>query len=221
MERPLGDCGRPSSRVIGVTGGIASGKSTVVAELARLGAVTLSADEIARRIVEPDGPAYAAVVDAFGPEVLREDGRLDRAALAERIYADPAERRRLESLLHPIIMKEIDARIEVFRSFPPNDPPVMAVEIPLLFEVGAEGRVDGVLTVAVEQEVQFSRLKQRTHWPDTRVRNAILSQLPLPEKIRRSRWVVRTDGDVADTLKQTRALWHHITQSLKEDPPCP
>jgi dephospho-CoA kinase len=203
-----------------VTGGIATGKSVVLSELSRLGAVTFSADRIAREIVEPGEPAYEKIVGAFGPSVLSEDGRLNRAALAQRIFADAEERRILESITHPIIMKRLEDRIEAFRANPPNDPPVAAAEIPLLFEVGAESLVDAVLVVAVELPVQIARLKKRTGWADDQVRASIESQLPQPQKIARADWVVSTDRDLNDTLAQTRAFWHHIIQSLKEDPPC-
>jgi dephospho-CoA kinase len=196
---------------VGVTGGIASGKSTVLAELGRLGAVTFSADAIARRIVEPGGPAYGPVRDAFGPSVLDVEGRIDRAALAARIFGDPESRKLLEALMHPIILKELGDEIAAFRAHPSNDPPVAAAEIPLLYEAGAESMVDVVLAVSAEPERQIARLKQRTPWPDSQIRAALDSQIPLSEKRARADAVVTTDGDLSDTLAQTRAFWDRIT----------
>jgi dephospho-CoA kinase len=196
--------------VIGVTGGIASGKSTVLEELARLGAVTVSADEIARRVTEPDGPAYPLVVEAFGKKVVGPEGRLDRSALAARIFADPNERKRLEAILHPVILDEVRRELDAFRAHPPNDPPIAAVEIPLLYEVGAEGLVDLVLVVAVEHERQIQRLKQRKSWTDAVIQDALRSQMPLAEKAARADAVIHTDGDLADTQAQTQAFWNRI-----------
>ena len=199
--------------VIGVTGGIATGKSTVLEELRRLGAVVFSADEIARRIAEPDGPAFAPVVEAFGTGILGGDGRIDRAALAARVFADPDARRRLESLMHPIILSQLKNDIEAFRHHPPNDPPVAAAEIPLLYEVGAQSLVDTVLVVSAEPERQSARLKLRTRWPDDQIRAAIGSQIPLPRKRALADRVITTDGDLDDTLAQTRAFWETITST--------
>ena len=211
---------RQAPLVIGVTGGIGSGKSTVVEELGRLGAVTYSADAIAREILQPDGPAYQPVVDAFGPEIVRPDGRIDRVTLGERVFRNPDERRRLDALTHPIILGRLRDEIDAFRRYPPNDPPVAAAEIPLLFEAGAESLVDCVLVVALEQDRQFARLKQRSSWPDARIRAAMASQMPLPQKIARADHVISTDGDLPETLAQTRAFWEQITEAFKEDLSC-
>ena len=204
--------GKRKPLVVGITGGIATGKSTVVGELKRLGAVVFDADAIARRIVEPDGPAYGPVVEAFGPGVRDAEGRIDRNAMAARVFSDPEEKRRLESLLHPIILNELGGEIAAFRASPPNDPPVAAIEIPLLFEVGAQSMVDTVLVVSAEPEQQYSRLKQRTSWPDPRIWAAIHSQMPLAEKRARADDVISTDGDLSDTLRQTRDYWDKIVQ---------
>jgi dephospho-CoA kinase len=209
------------SCVIGVTGGIASGKSVVVRELERLGAVTFSADEIARRIVEPDGPAYRPVVEAFGSGILDEAGRLNRAALAQRIFADSEARRTLDAIMHPIILAELRRAIEAFRLQPAHSPPIAVAEIPLLYETGAEGMVDKVLVTALEPCIQLSRLKQRNSWSEAQALAAIQSQIPLSEKAARADWVIRTDGSLEETLSQTRAFWNQITQPLKEESPCP
>jgi dephospho-CoA kinase len=206
--------------VVGVTGGIASGKSVIVRELARLGAVTFSADAIARRILEPDGPAYRPVIEAFGPDIRDENGEVNRAALGQRIFADPDARKRLDALMHPIIMDELRREIEAFRRQPPNRPPIAVAEIPLLYEVGAEGLVDEVLVAALELRLQLARLKQRTSWPEEQALAAIHSQIPLSEKAARADWVIRTDGTLEETLSQTQAFWNHIIQPFKEDSPC-
>lgn len=207
--------GKSSPLVVGVTGGIASGKSTVLEELRRLGAEVFSADEIAREIVQPGEPAYQPVVEAFGPEIVDEEGRIDRGALGALVFHDETARQRLEALMHPIILHRLRTDLEAFRNQPPNDPPVAAAEIPLLYEVGAQSMVDTVLVVTVEQEQQFQRLKERTGWPEEQIWAAIQSQLPLSQKRERADWVLSTDGTLEETRAQVRAFWEKITKTFK------
>jgi len=140
---------------VALTGGIASGKSTVARLFADLGVPVIDTDVIAREVVEPGQPALADVVAAFGPEVLDADGRLDRPRLRERIFADPSARRRLESILHPAI------RAEMERQSHAADGPYQLLVIPLLAEGGRRDHVDRVLLVDVPEAVQVERLMRR------------------------------------------------------------
>jgi dephospho-CoA kinase len=141
---------------IGLTGGIGSGKSTVAALLAARGAVVVDADRIAREVVEPGTPGLAAVVGAFGPGVLAEDGSLDRAALAAIVFADPEARARLDGIVHPLVRAR--AR-EVIAQAAPDA--VVVQDVPLLVETGQAGAHDLVLVVETDLETRVARLLQR------------------------------------------------------------
>ena len=138
---------------VGLTGGIGSGKSTVAAELARLGAVVVDADRIAREVVEPGTPGLAAVAAEFGPEVLRPDGSLDRPALAARVFADPAALRRLGEITHPLVAAESRRRQEVA---PPGA--VVVHDVPLIVENGLADQYDVVVVVGADEDTRTARL---------------------------------------------------------------
>jgi dephospho-CoA kinase len=138
---------------VGLTGGVASGKSTVAALLRELGAVVVDSDVLAREVVEPGTRGLAAVVEAFGPEVLTADGALDRAALGGVVFGDEAARRRLEAILHPLIR----ARAAELEAAAPEGT-VVVHDIPLLVETGQADRFDAVLVVDVPVETQVERM---------------------------------------------------------------
>src|SRR3954464_14631104 len=138
---------------VGLTGGVASGKSTVAAILAELGAVVIDADALAREVVEPGTPGLAAVVEEFGPEVLTDDGRLDRARLGAVVFGDEQARRRLEGILHPLIRARA---AEIESAAPPGA--LVVHDIPLLVESGQADRFDAVLVVDVPVETQVERM---------------------------------------------------------------
>ncbi len=141
---------------IGLTGGIGSGKSTVSALLAERGAVVVDADRIAREVVEPGSPGLAAVVEAFGPEVLTADGALDRPALATVVFADPEARARLDGIVHPLVRHRT---AELVAAAPEGA--VVVNDVPLLVETGQAGSYDLVLVVEAEAEIRVARLVQR------------------------------------------------------------
>ena len=141
---------------IGLTGGIGSGKSTVSRLLAERGAVIIDADVIAREVVEPGTPGLAAVVEAFGAEVLAPDGSLDRPALAAVVFADPESRRRLDGIVHPLVRARA---IEVAAAAPPDA--VLVNDVPLLVETGQASSYDLVLVVEADPETRIARLVQR------------------------------------------------------------
>ncbi|MDW8479128.1 MAG: dephospho-CoA kinase [Xanthomonadales bacterium] len=146
--------------VVALTGGVASGKSTVAAEFARLGAPVLDADEAARAVVAPGSEGLEAVVAAFGPGVLAADGALDRAALRRRVFADERERRRLEAILHPRIERHLREALAALAGRPAPPSYVVAV-IPLLAEVGRYPWIDRVLVVDLPEAAQRERLMAR------------------------------------------------------------
>lgn len=198
------------SIVLGITGGIATGKSTVLRILGELGAETLSADDVAREVLARGEPAYLEVAAAFGSGVIDEDsGEIDRAALGELVFRDSEARRLLESITHPRIIDRLQRRIDDFRRSRPEPDAVLAVEIPLLIECGLEDMVDEVVVVTAEQEAQLSSLTTRNLSREESLRR-IRSQMPIESKVARATRVVSNDSDVRSLESSVRRMWREI-----------
>jgi len=188
-----------------VTGGIATGKSTVVAMLAGHGAGVVDADRIAREVVEPGTPGLQAVVGAFGEDVLTRSGELDRARLAGIVFADPESRRRLESVTHPLILARMAERIAALAA---SGPPCVAVDVPLLFEAGRGADFpDGVLLVYADETTQLRRLQARDGLSDEAARLRIAAQLPIDHKREVATWVIDNGGSRMQTQKAVDLWW--------------
>src|SRR5215472_16890995 len=155
---------------IGLTGGIASGKSSVSEAFLSLGAPVIDADAIARELVEPGEPLQVAVVKEFGPDMLDADGRLDRRALRQLIFRDPARRARLNALLHPAIWQRLEARAAAATQ------PYVVLEVPLLLETGSGDRVDRVLVLDCPEEEQVRRLIRRDQETEAGARAILAAQ---------------------------------------------
>ncbi|ACG74002.1 dephospho-CoA kinase [Anaeromyxobacter sp. K] len=178
-------------RVIGLTGGIATGKSTFGALLRARGAPVVDADALARAAVEPGTPALPEIARTFGAEVLREDGALDRKALAARVFADPEARRRLEAITHPAVrraMREATDRLAA------QGHPLAFYDTPLLYEVGLEALLDAVVVVWAPRDVQRERLIRRDGLDAAEVDARLAAQLPVDEKAARADFVIDNAG---------------------------
>lgn len=193
-------------RRVGLTGGIGSGKSVVARLLAARGAVVVDSDLLAREVVEPGTPGLAAVVREFGPEVLDTDGRLDRAAMARLVFADPDARRRLEAIVHPLVAAAAAARVEGL----PEDA-VVVHDVPLLVEAGLAPAYDVVVVVATDPATQLDRLTRLRGMSRADAESRISAQAPLAEKLAVAGEVVRNDGTLADLEEQVDALWGRLT----------
>ena len=192
-------------RVIGLTGGIATGKSAVAAMLASRGA----ADRLAREVVEPGRPALAEIAAEFGPEVIAADGSLDRPALAAVVFADARRRRRLEAITHPRISALMGERIAAAIA---AGPALVVVDIPLLFENGRAGMVEGVLVVYADVATQLRRLVERDGMSEADARGRIAAQMPVEDKRRLATWVIDNGGDVDATRAQVDAWWAEVVE---------
>ncbi|MDY0269266.1 dephospho-CoA kinase [Trichloromonas sp.] len=195
--------------VLGITGGIATGKSSVVRIFHQLGAVVLSADELAREVVEPGSPLLARLAERFGATVLREDGGLDRPALAAVIFADPRARRDLDGIMHPAIAALAETRLRELSA----RAPLVVYEAPLLFEAGAEGRVDAILVVTADEATQLRRLMARDGIDEAAARARIAAQMPLAEKVRRADYVIDNSGDSEAAEQAVRALFTRLREA--------
>jgi dephospho-CoA kinase len=190
--------------LVGLTGGIASGKSTVSRQLVALGCRVIDADRLAREVVEPGQPAWAAVVETFGREVLLPDQTLDRRRLGALVFADPARRRALEAITHPAITARREATLAAWVA--EGFAGLVILDTPLLVEVGLAGQVDRVVVVYVDPATQRERLRGRDALDDAEAARRVGSQMPLADKVRAAHYVVDNSGTPAETEAQVRAI---------------
>ena len=194
--------------VLGLTGGIAAGKSLVADELARLGARVIDADQLARALVVPGAPVLRQLVAAFGGAILLPDGSLDRARLGAQVFADAGARQRLNAIMHPAIAQLAKERLQAARR---TAAPLVVYEAPLLFEAGAAEQVDRVLVVTVDPDVQCARLMRRDGLDQPAARQRIAAQWPQAQKVQRADFTIDTSGSVAAVRTQVRALFKKLT----------
>lgn len=192
--------------VLGITGGIAAGKSMAAAHFGTLGATVVSADNLAREAVAPGTPALQALVAQFGDAILH-DGSLDREALAAIVFADPASRETLNRITHPAIARLAEERLAALRV---SGTPLVVYEAPLLFEAGAETRVDKVLVVTVTPEVQLARLMARSGLPRTAAVARIAAQMPQAEKAARADFVIDNSGTPEQLQQAVDRLYRQL-----------
>jgi dephospho-CoA kinase len=196
--------------VIGLTGNIATGKSTVARLLAELGAHVIDADQVAHRAIAPNGPAYQAVLKAFGGDLAREDGTIDRQRLAELVFADPAALAKLEAIVHPAVFELIREEIHrVAATANPNEPqPVVVIEAIKLVEAGLSITLcDQVWVVIASPEQQVQRLARQRGMSETEAHRRMAAQSPQAEKIRHADVVIDNSRSLEDTAAQVRAAW--------------
>ncbi len=190
-------------KVIGLTGGIATGKSTVSRMLVEAGLAVLDADLIAREVVQVGEPAYKEIVQAFGSEILARDGSIDRQLLGRLIFAEPSLRQCLNQITHPRIMETIKDRLALFRA---QGTPLVILDIPVLFETGMEAMVDEVWVVACDEDIQARRLQNRDGLSPGEVRARLRAQMPLAEKIKSAQRVIDNSLDIDHTRQQVVSL---------------
>jgi len=193
---------------VGLTGGIASGKSTVADELAARGAVVVDADLLAREVVEPGTPGLAAVVGRFGPTVLTGDGRLDRPALGRIVFADPDARRDLEQIIHPAVR----ARAAEIERQAPSDAVVVHV-IPLLVETGQAADFDICVVVDLDPETQLARLQQRNGLSRDEAEARMAAQASRQQRLAAADRVLHNDGSPAELRAAVGRLWDELQGS--------
>ena len=194
-------------RVIGLTGGIASGKSTVARILARLGAAVVDADQLAREAVLPGTPAHEAIVAAFGPAILQHDGTLDRTALGRLVFADPEARRRLEAITHPAIRALAEQHLSALRKAGTQ---FVLYVAPLLIEARATDRVDEIWVVYADRETQLARLMTRDGLSRQEAEQRLAAQMPMEEKARYGSVVIDNRGPPDELEREVTRLWREL-----------
>ena len=207
-------------RVIGITGGIGSGKTTVAALYRSLGVPVIDADAISRALTAPCGEALPAIREAFDEGVFHPDGTLNRAALAKIVFSDdPAPRVKLNGILHPMIKYRLLAELEAFRT---AGVPVTLIDVPLLFEAGIDRLCDAVICVTAPEAVQIRRIMGRDHIPREEALRRIRSQNPQERTKSQSDYVLNTDAPMGKTRERALALWQQVlTDGPKRTPRWP
>ena len=186
--------------IIGITGGIGSGKSAVTQRFEQHGITVVDADLAARVIVEPGKPALQAIAEHFGDDILLDNGALDRAALRSRVFSDEDQRRWLEQLTHPLIGQEILDQLEASRS------PYTILSSPLLLETSQKGLANCVVVVDVPEEVQLQRAMQRDDNDEAQIRRIMAVQMARADKVERADIVIDNSGSLADLDRRVEEL---------------
>jgi len=198
---------------VGLTGSIAVGKTFVLGVLRELGCHVIDADAIAREVVVPGRRGLSAVVEAFGTEIVKGDGTLDRAKLGSIVFADEAKRVQLNSILHPFIIAEQDQRM---REWEQQDPyGIAVVDAALMIESGGYHRFDKLIVVHCRPEVQLQRLMQRNKLSPEEADQRIATQMPQKEKKRYADYLIDTSGEFAETRRQTEEVYHALREALQ------
>jgi dephospho-CoA kinase len=193
-------------KLIGLTGGVGSGKSTVSAMLRELGAEVVDADEASHAVYEPGSPGFEAVVREFGPEYVL-DGRIDRAKLGELVFHSMDARHRLNDIVHPLVREWMAARTAEAAQ---RGAEVVAQDVPLLFENGLERLYSTVVVVYVSEKLQLKRLVEGRGLTDERARTMIAAQMPIEEKKLLAHHVIDNSGSREKTRKQVESLWKQL-----------
>jgi dephospho-CoA kinase len=191
---------------VGLTGGIASGKSTVSAILRELGAVLIDADELARDVVAKGTPGLAAVVEEFGPQLLKPDGDLDRAAMGALVFTDESARKRLEAIVHPLVFEQI---IDLEAHAPPDA--VIVHDIPLLAESGRADTFDAVIVVDAPQDVQVERMMSDRGWTEADALARIAAQASPEDRRAIATYVVENTGSRKELRRRIEKIYGELS----------
>ena len=193
---------------VGLTGGIASGKSIVAEMFRRLGAYVIDSDTIAREVVLPQSDGWRAVVGEFGQQILTDGGEIDRARLGDTIFSDPERRDRLNKILHPLIIKSIRERVAAIGA---RDAGALVIaDVPLLLECRLQGDFDKIVVVWAPEEARLMRLMERNGLREEDARKRIAAQMPLDEKRAHADYIIENDKSEAHTEEQVRTIFYAL-----------
>jgi len=198
--------------IVGLTGGVASGKTAASQVLKEEGAYVIDADQIARELVQPHQPAWNELIRAFGKEILQEDGSLHRKKLADKVFADPKQRKRLNQILHPRIKEEMDRRTKEIGQKDPEA--IVVIDAPLLVELGDHHEMDKLIVVNSTQTQQIERLKDRDGISPEEALRILSSQMPLGEKVKLADFVIGNEGSLEETKKRAREVFKELKKVL-------
>jgi dephospho-CoA kinase len=198
--------------LVGLTGGIGSGKSTVARLLERRGAVVIDADQLAREAVEKNTPGFARVVEAFGPDLVTPEGDLDRSALAARIFSDPAQKSALEAIVHPEVARRFSDRVDAYRA---TDRVVVYVT-PLLVELGLAPAFDVIVVVTASPHLRVSRVASDRGLSPDEVRGRMAAQATDEQRMGVADILVDNDGSLTELEPQVDRIWSDLVARAGE-----
>jgi dephospho-CoA kinase len=202
--------------VIGLTGGIASGKSVVSARLAALGAYVIDADRIGHQVIAPDGEAYGPVVAAFGPGILAPDRSIDRAKLGAEVFAAPALLQRLNGISHPLMARRMEREIAAVRGRPADErPPLIVLDAAILLEAGWDRLCDAVWTVETPPDIALQRLMTRNGLSEERALSRLRAQLSNAARAARAQRVIPNSGTLEELEAAVASLWREVTRAAQ------
>jgi dephospho-CoA kinase len=193
--------------IVGLTGGIGAGKSTVAAILAELGARVIDADRIGHEVYRPGTEGFRSIVEAFGSGVVGADGSIDRRALGALVFADPAARARLNAIVHPLIVAELQRRLVAARA---EDGPPIVIEAAIMLEAGWRGLVDRVWVVSTRPEHAIARVVASRELGPAEVERRLAAQMPDAERRRLADLVIENDGDPAALRREVEKAWQTL-----------
>jgi len=197
---------------VGLTGGLACGKSTVADVLREEGCEVLDADRLGHLAIEPGGPAYQPVVDAFGSDLLDADGKIRRPLLAQRVFQQPEQLARLNALVHPAIMALVEERCRDFRKRHPRG--ILIIDAALIFEAKVETRFDKIVVVDCDPEQQVARFVGKGLGSEDEARRRIAAQLPREQKLSRADFVLDSSGSLEETRRRARELFQTLSKHV-------
>jgi len=196
--------------VAGLTGGIASGKSTVSNYLKSKGAVIIDADVLARQVVEPGEKAWHKIKEYFGVQAINSDGTLNRKKLAEIVFAEPQKRKVLNAIIHPEVVEKTKEMINFYRN--EGQAPLIVVDAPLLIEAGMHTLVDEVWVMAIDKELQVKRVMERDKLSREAALQRLASQIPTKEKLKFAHRVIDNNLDLERTISQVEEIWREVVR---------
>jgi dephospho-CoA kinase len=200
--------GKTNCLIVGLTGGIASGKSTVSGMLEKLGAVSIDFDLIARQVVQPGTPGLKAIVNYFGKHILTPDGTLDRKKLSKIVFQDSKKRKNLESFTHPTIYQEFFKQLnQIGQKYPDA---IILASIPLLIEMNMQHAFDHLILVYVSEKTQVERLIQRDNISIKEANDILKAQVPLDQKIEYANFIINNENTFEETKIQVHEVWRKL-----------
>ena len=200
---------------VGLTGGLASGKSVVGAELERLGCLVVKADDMGHCVLNRDGEAYQGVIDEFGREILDTNQNIDRRVLGDLVFGKPERLEKLNSLVHPPVRARIKTLIDAFEQREPNG--IAITEAAILIETGSYRSYDRLIVAACGEEQQIERAIERDHLTREQVLDRLRRQMPLREKVQYAHFIVDTSATIESTIEQTREVYACLLEFMSGD----